>query len=79
MRSDTVKNNLPIVREKFKNMIFEDKVLNPFVSQDEKETPETPEEGSSEVVSEDEGEVSDGEETPKEETPEEESSEEKSV
>ncbi len=79
MRSDTVKNNLPIVREKFKNMIFEDKVLNPFVSQDEEETPETPEEGSSEVVSEDEGEVSDGEETPKEETPEEGSSEEKSV
>jgi len=79
MRSDTVKNNLPIVREKFKNMIYEDKVLNPFVSQDEEETPETPKEGGSEVVSEDEGEVSDGEETPKEKTPEEESSEEESV
>ena len=79
MRGDAVKNNLPIVREKFKNMIYEDKVLNPFVSQDEEETPETPKEDVSEVVSEEEGEVSDGEEAPKEETPEEGSSEEESV
>ena len=60
-------------------MIYEDKVLNSFVSQGKEETPEAPKEGDSEVVSEDEEKVSDGEETPKEETPEGESSEKESV
>ena len=54
-------------------MIYEDKALNSFVSQDEEETPEAPKEGDSEVVSEGEEEVSDGEEAPKEESSEEES------
>lgn len=58
--------------------MIEDKVLNPFVSQDEEETPEatpetapeeTPEEGP-EAVSQGEDEASAGEETPTEEVSE---------